>query len=135
MGEKITTWRTVCLCGEYVLYYPQKLVLETNKQPEVDMSARIVHLTCCGGCKKTIGYDFPSEFIKISQDVLALENMEEFVKKTNDKMKRLYGVYGWVAKSGHDLEDFIGEKLDDVEQIITRIDRDSQGNDYFDKTK
>jgi hypothetical protein len=61
-----TTWKTKCKCGENVYYYPQKLLLETQKQPEVDMAKRIVSLTCCSECKKTRDYEFPTEFEKIS---------------------------------------------------------------------
>lgn len=63
---KTTTWKTRCKCGEDVYYYPQKLLLETHKQSEVDMSKRIVSLTCCSKCKNTRDYEFPTEFEKIS---------------------------------------------------------------------
>lgn len=60
-----TTWKK-CKCGEYVYYYPQKLLLETQKQPDVNMTKRIVSLTCCSDCKKTRDYEFLTEFKKIS---------------------------------------------------------------------
>jgi hypothetical protein len=62
---KTTTWKTKCKCGEDVYYHPQKLLLETHTQPEVDMSRRIVSLTCCSDCKRTIDYEFPKQFEQI----------------------------------------------------------------------
>ena len=62
---KTTTWKTTCKCGEDVYYYPQKLILETHKDYDVNMNKRIVSLTCCSSCKKTFDYEFPKQFIKI----------------------------------------------------------------------
>jgi len=63
---KTTIWKTKCKnCGEDVYYYPQKLVLETHKETEVNLNTRIVSLTCCSNCKKTFDYEFPKQFIKI----------------------------------------------------------------------
>ena len=62
---KTTTWRTKCKCGQDIYYHPQKLILETNKETEVDLCKRIVFLTCCSKCKRTLDYEFPTEFDKI----------------------------------------------------------------------
>lgn len=61
----MSIFKTICKCGEEIYYYPQKLVLETNKDIVVDSDVRSISLTCCSGCKKIRDYVFPSEFIKI----------------------------------------------------------------------
>lgn len=63
--NKTTTWHTLCSCGENVYYHPAKLLLETKNENKVDMSRRIISLTCSNNCKKTIDYEFPKQFNQI----------------------------------------------------------------------
>lgn len=60
------TYKAKCKCGEYIYYYPQKLLLETNNEIELTDESRVISLTCCNGCKKTSDYVFPSDFEKFS---------------------------------------------------------------------
>ena len=64
--NKDKTYETKCRkCGESIYFYPRKLLLETNNQPEVSLDKRIITLTCCSGCHKTLDYEFPLEFNSI----------------------------------------------------------------------
>ena len=58
-------FKTTCKwCSEEIYYFPQKLVLETNKDIVIGSDTRIISLTCSSGCKKTINYQFPEQFIE-----------------------------------------------------------------------
>jgi hypothetical protein len=63
MINRITTWETKCKCGGNVYYYPAKLLLETTKPQKLDMSKRIVSLTCA--CKHSHDYEFPTDFKQV----------------------------------------------------------------------
>lgn len=62
--NRITTWETKCIkCDSSVYYFPAKLLLETDKPQKLDMSKRIVSLTC--SCKHSSDYEFPTQFHQI----------------------------------------------------------------------
>lgn len=56
--------------------------------------------------------------------ILTLENLEEFEMEFNCKMKLLFGVDDWIKHSKYNLSDFLGKDIEEVEKVISYIDRD-----------
>jgi len=56
--------------------------------------------------------------------ILTLDNLEEFKNRFNCKMKLLFGVNDWIKHSKYNLTDFIGKDIEEVEKVISHIDRD-----------
>jgi len=60
----------------------------------------------------------------IMNNILTSDNLDEFKKAFNSKMKLLFGVDDWIKHSGYYLNDFIGKEIEEVEKVISYIDRD-----------
>lgn len=56
--------------------------------------------------------------------ILTLENLEEFKTEFNSKMKLLFGVDDWIKHSKYNLTEFLGKDIEEVEKVISYVDRD-----------
>lgn len=83
---KTQTWETKCSkCGDRVFYYPQKLVMETNKDFQININeVRCITLSC-SFCGNTHDYIFPKEFnVALTKNFMT---SEELTKQFNDLKK------------------------------------------------
>ena len=63
--------------------------------------------------------------------ILSYENVDEFKNKLNAKMKLVFGVDDWIDYGKFDLIKYYGQEINEVEKIISYIDRDANDFEIF----
>ena len=83
-----------------------------NKNSELDNTDKKLHIS------------------DVMVSILTSENVDEFKNKLNTKMKLVFGVDDWIDYGKFDLTKYYGQEINEVEKIISYIDRDANDFEY-----